>query len=345
MKFYLDTSHYIDRKDWVNVPHVIRPYFVDGDKKVEDCFLELLAGSHAEGDFTILPMNLEYYYIRNKKDQMESYITEAHKVGKKVIAFNDGDNGVRCKLGSDVIVLCQNAYQSKRKPNEYGNSFIVEEDPMKEFFNCDDIAIRDKGEKPRVGFDGFGKESVVKVLYHSFRNIIDNIKYSFGLSFYIPNKVIPATLIRTKALDILEEDNRIEANFKIRNQFRAGAKTAEEQRQKSLEFFTNMLDSDYVLCARGVGNFSKRFYETLAMGRIPVFINTDCVLPFDNIIDWKKVCVWIEEQDIDSIAEKLCEFHASISNEDFKELQRTCRRVWENHLSRRGVLESMGSLI
>lgn len=344
MKLFTDTSHYEGRKDWKHVPHVIRPFF-EKDSETEVLAKDFFALSLDDADYAILPMTLEYYLISDKKKLMLAFINKCRNARKPVVVFNDGDQGVRYKLGSDVILLCQNAYQSKRRPNEYGNSFIVEEDPMKEFFNRDDIVVRDKGEKPIVGFDGFGKESFVKILYHSFRNIIDNIKYSLGLSFYIPNKVIPATLIRTKALELLVKDKRVEANFKIRDQFRAGAKTAEEQRQKSLEFFTNMLESDYVLCARGVGNFSKRFYETLAMGRIPVFINTDCVLPFDNIIDWKKVCVWIEEQDIDRIAEKLCEFHASISNEDFKELQRTCRHVWELHLSRRGVLESMGSLI
>ena len=42
-------------------------------------------------------------------------------------------------------------------------------------------------------------------------------------------------------------------------------------------------------------------YETLALGRIPVFINTDCTLPFSNIIEWDKHVVWIEKEDIINI--------------------------------------------
>lgn len=32
-----------------------------------------------------------------------------------------------------------------------------------------------------------------------------------------------------------------------------------------------MTGSDYVLCTRGNGNYSIRFYEALCRGRIPVF--------------------------------------------------------------------------
>ena len=344
MKLYTDISHYEGRKDWKHVPHVIRPFFEEGIET--DAFSKsYLANSLEEADYAILPMTLEYYYISKKEALMCSFINKCRDAGKLIVAFNDGDNGVRYKLDDDVIVLCQNAYQSKRHTNEYGNSFIVEEDPMQAFFNQSDILIREKGDKPVVGFDGLGGEAWFKVVYHTFRNFIDNLKYLVRLSIYIPNRIIPATILRTKALDLLEKDNRIVTNFHRRKQFRAGAKDAQDQRQKSLEFYKNMLESDYVLCVRGVGNFSKRFYETLAMGRIPVFIDTDCVLPFDNIIDWRKCCVWVDEKDLDMVADKVAEYHTAISNEDFKELQRTCRRLWENHLSRKGVLASMETII
>ena len=67
-----------------------------------------------------------------------------------------------------------------------------------------------------------------------------------------------------------------------------------------MEFYENMVSSDYIVCVRGGGNFSVRLYETLAMGRIPIFINTDCLLPLNKSIDWKKHVVWIEREDIDT---------------------------------------------
>ena len=100
-----------------------------------------------------------------------------------------------------------------------------------------------------------------------------------------------------------------------------------------LEFLQNLLESDYVLCARGYGNYSHRLYEALACGRIPLFIDTDCVLPFDFAIDWKRFCVWVDQVDLRSVADRVAEFHASISGEEFEELQVACRRLWEEWLS------------
>ena len=97
-----------------------------------------------------------------------------------------------------------------------------------------------------------------------------------------------------------------------------------------------MIDSDYVLCVRGDGNYSIRFYETLCCGRIPVFINTDCVLPYDFEIDWKDYCIWINQNELHLIDEKIAEFHEKISDKDFIDLQHECCKLWKNWLSPEG---------
>lgn len=97
-------------------------------------------------------------------------------------------------------------------------------------------------------------------------------------------------------------------------------------------FWSNIFNSDYTLCIRGGGNFSYRFYEVLAAGRIPLFVNTRCVLPFDNEIDWRRHCVWVEEQEMDRIGEIVREFHSRISREEFHALQMANRRLWETRL-------------
>ena len=102
------------------------------------------------------------------------------------------------------------------------------------------------------------------------------------------------------------------------------------------ELLDNLLGSDYVLCARGEGNFSYQLYETLCSGRIPVFVNSNCVLPFQNQLDWKSFCVWVEAEDVTKVASKVAEFHAALTPEAFIELQKRCRNVWEEWLSPHG---------
>ena len=49
------------------------------------------------------------------------------------------------------------------------------------------------------------------------------------------------------------------------------------------EFDTELTKSDYVLCPRGFGNTSMRFFETLSAGATPILINSGGINP--NIDD------------------------------------------------------------
>jgi hypothetical protein len=95
----------------------------------------------------------------------------------------------------------------------------------------------------------------------------------------------------------------------------------------------NMLDSDYVLCTRGFGNYSFRLYEALSCGRIPVFVDTDCLLPFHDDAEWRSSTLWIDQGDVATIGERIVHFHSTISAEEFLERQHAARRLWEQWLS------------
>jgi hypothetical protein len=94
-----------------------------------------------------------------------------------------------------------------------------------------------------------------------------------------------------------------------------------------------MFACPYALVTRGAGNFSYRLTEEMSCGRIPVFINTDCALPFDFIIDWKKYCVWVESKDLYRIDQILLDFHNSFNDNEFIELQINIRKIWEDWIS------------
>ena len=136
----------------------------------------------------------------------------------------------------------------------------------------------------------------------------------------------------------------VDTNFVVRDAFfgTAVGNDTDTTRMKHLrrEYFRNIIDTDYTLCVRGAGNFSYRLYETLSCGRIPVFVDTDCVLPYDSVVDWKKYCVYIDESEIGQIGEKVADFHASLSPADFEELQRSCRKFWEDYISPEGFFRN-----
>ena len=349
--FYTDLSHYSSKQDRSSLVHFLKPY-VDRDAKTAEKLFEQFGGFYLHyeqtdkletADFAYLPMSMDYYLLNGKKYQMMEFINKAKEAGIPIITQMNGDFGIN-PPSKDVIILCQNGYQSKRLPHQYAFPSIFS-DPLKKYYGRDEITLREKGEKPVIGFDGLGSASYAKIVIDFTRTVLHNLKSRLGLIPFVTNTLYPPVLLRMHCLEYISKDERLTANFNIRNKYKAGSVNPSDRNKKTREFYENMMTSDYVLCVRGLGNFSKRLYETLAMGRIPVLVNTDCILPFDNIIDWKKYCVWIEKEEITHIGDILIRFHESITNEQFKQLQRDCRTLWEKYLSGNGAMMALQTLI
>ena len=101
-----------------------------------------------------------------------------------------------------------------------------------------------------------------------------------------------------------------------------------------MEYVNHMNNADLVLCGRGAGNFSYRLYECMSLGRLPIIVNTDIVLPCIDTINWKNISVWVD--DITNINEIVNNFWSNISNTDYKELQKNIREVYETYISPSG---------
>ena len=84
--------------------------------------------------------------------------------------------------------------------------------------------------------------------------------------------------------------------------------------------------SKFVLCPRGFGLSSVRFFETLAFGRIPVLISDDTKLPLEEKIDYDKFIIRVEENDLESIESRIIDFK---KNNDLMEVSKISRETWE----------------
>jgi hypothetical protein len=148
-----------------------------------------------------------------------------------------------------------------------------------------------------------------------------------------------AHALRAHAIGQLTKAPHVDARFLIRSQFSfnavgvlvPGATRENAQRQRD-EFVANMLDTEYHLCTRGYGNCSIRLYEALSCGRIPVLIDTSCVMPWQERIAWRYHLVWIDESEIDQIDTRLSSVHAGFSPEAFADRQARCRSLFHHWL-------------
>ena len=283
-------------------------------------------------DIVVLPMSWNFYRREGKLQLAKDLIAKAATAGKKVLSWTGGDFGVKVPHFDNLIVLRQSGYRSKLPAYHQGMPVFIG-DPMKRFYNREEIFLREKQDKPVIGFCGQSKGNWQKYLVDVARTSWRNTKYYTGLSPEEPQDIYPSTLRRARILDAIERDERLLANFIKREQYRAGANTPEERHRTTMEFYDNMVQSDYVVCVRGGGNFSVRLYETLAMGRIPIFVNTDCLLPLSDEIDWRRHVVWVEEEEIAYVRNYILDFHSSISDEQFKFLQSENRKLWVEKLN------------
>lgn len=73
-------------------------------------------------------------------------------------------------------------------------------------------------------------------------------------------------------------------------------KTEQEELRK--RYLENLNDSQFILCPRGAGLNSIRFFEALRMGRIPVLIADDTKLPLEWLVNYDNFVVRVPEADI-----------------------------------------------
>jgi hypothetical protein len=246
------------------------------------------------------------------------FVEGAGAAGKPTAVFVGGDE-LRAVPHEGALVFQTSLDRSRRRPNEFAQPAWSEDFVTAHLGG--QLPIRSRGPRPVVGFCGLAPAS---------RGMLTRFRAH------------PAhTSIRAWALRLLREHEGVETNFIERERFLGGAIAQGRldlaaMRRVRNEYVANMVDSDYILCSRGAGNFSYRLYETLSCGRIPVFVDTDCVLPYDFVAPWREHSVWVDESELESIGDRVAEFHEGLDGGEFEELQRACRRFWEEYVAPEG---------
>ena len=144
---------------------------------------------------------------------------------------------------------------------------------------------------------------------------------------------------RMKALKTLINSSLVKTNIIIRSSYSGHKETIREDPVRSRrQYLGNMLNSDLALAIKGDGNYSYRFYEALSLGRVPILLDTDCVLPLENIIDYKEFVIFVNAEDVSRIDEVVAEKWGNISNDKFLSMQRRAREMFEKYLSTKSYL-------
>lgn len=339
LKVYTDKSHYIrsNRKFLIDL---LRPYIPSlsvGLADFSDFEIEIVENIE-NSDICLLPLYWNYYLSTNKVVIANQFIEKAKIYNKKVLIGVSGDYFIPLPNCENIIGMYTSLYKSFFKSN-YISIPIIISDPL-EFLKKQKPNDIKFNKTPVLGFCGHIDSSKIISILKMLRLIYKKILFYLKLDYNFYGPILPATYLRRRVLDYLESSEKINTLFVRRNKYQAGVlKETNSFQIIKKEFYQNILDTHYTICIRGTGNFSARFYETLALGRIPVFIDTDCVLPFNNVIDWEKHIIIIKE--ISEIEKKILDFHDSHTDSSIREVQYKNRKLWKEYFSFKGAMRQL----
>lgn len=284
-----------------------------------------------QADICILTMLWNYYENHAKEKLAMLEIETAQKKSKPIVVFNTRD--YRTIIPTNNLIVFESAGLKSKISYTYhsGLPFYIKD--YLDLYSHGEIIFRKKQEKPIIGFCGQADVSFFQKIYRTSANNFHKIKFNIGLEKGEPPP-FETTSFRGRVLQIFENSPLVKTNFEIKAKMRAGDPDIQsDHNENKLSFIKNLMDSDYTICMRGHGNFSIRFYETLCLGRIPVFIDTDCLLPFQDEIDYKSLFPWIEIENLQNAPEIVREFHERLTPGDFVDLQKACRKLWVDHMT------------
>ncbi len=284
-------------------------------------------------DIAVLPLDISYLYAKREHAFVQKFILEAKKKNKIIWVYSAGDLGMTLDFNYDLLYVFRlGGNDSKMNSNNLILPAFIP-DPYFSIFKNKFKPIN-KTEKPTIGFVGHASAGFKKVLSEFYIYAKYNLERKFKLIYSDYFSLSLSGIKRFHLLKKLSDSDGLTTHFIFRKKYRAGAKQGHDKNRTTQEYFQNIHDNAYTFCFRGGGNFSVRFYETLAMGRIPILVNTDCRLPLPNLINWENHCLIIDFDKKSNMIEKIITFHENCSDNRFIEMQENNRLLQLNYLSR-----------
>ncbi|MEK9131684.1 MAG: hypothetical protein AAB447_02115 [Patescibacteria group bacterium] len=279
--------------------------------------LFLVTENPTEADYFMLP----HYYnaVVGERQYLSSFERLAIEHKKQIIILFPGDSIAKVLI-NNAIVFRNSQYRKTLLPNE-----IIMPAFAEDLLNDHPLVLRSKQSKALVGFCGWANFVNFK---QAFRSGIRRLFFPRESGVFQKGMYI-----RKKALSVLKSSKIIATKVIIRSSYSGNEKTISlDPIQARREYIDNIINTDYTLCVKGDGNFSIRLYEVLSLGRIPLFVNTDCVLPLEDVIPYGECLVSVEHADLLNIDQQLAQFHASLTDEKFQIMQKKAREIFKGYL-------------
>lgn len=278
-------------------------------------------------DFFAIPF--EYFFVKDLAPAyLEKVYARAACLGKKVLLFDYTDYVDRLPaLPLHAVLFRVSAYRHHKRKNELIMPYFVEDLGTRY-----DIKPEEKKGPCVVGYCGQSQFQSRKM---KWRAIAKRLFQFAGLA--VTRDPFPAVhkrgvFWRAQALAFLRSGGTatafIERPFYSLHRFSA---VFDEQTVRR-EYVENLRNCDLALCVRGDANASQRFYEVLSASRIPLFLDTDCVLPLEEIIPYDNFMLRVSARDLNRFSEKVRSWEITQTPSLFLEKELAARLSYQNYL-------------
>jgi hypothetical protein len=224
-----------------------------------------------------------------------------------------------CKLHCKKILIFYNDDSDQNIPIDENTGYIFRTSFNKSSKNKNEFAL------PPFFIDEFSDDFILP----------ENINLSVGFCGF-------NHFYRNQALNKIKNNKTIKSDFIIRQSFWA----KEIELSVAIKEFNNNLKNNlFGFASRGLGNFSYRFYQILSMGRIPILLDTDSVLPFLNDINYNSHCIIVDIKDIDKISDIIIDFYNSVTKKELHQMQIDNRNLYLEYFSPSGFIKNIKNVL
>lgn len=305
-----------------------------------------LTGDPGQADFFVLTIPWKTVSTSAAAQAFaQEQIDLAARFGKRVVIFFESDHDAPVPWPAHAVVFRFSIYADTRHPCEFAIPPFGQ-DLLQQC--CDgNLQPRTLQARPSVSFCGYAPPLGCRPSRNTVQEWLRYFLYRAGRLARQRRGWIKHAA-RVQAIRALRGRPGIATRFILRDQFafnRWGVLqpggTAESARQQRDEFVDNLVGADYALCARGIANCSIRLYESISVGRLPLLIDTQCVLPYDFICDWRSFCLVVDEKDLPQLAQQLQQFHAKLTPAAFMARQLSARQAFCSWIAPEGFFRQL----
>ncbi len=278
----------------------------------------------ARADMILMPYS-HNHAVLFAPDILTLCIRTSKESGKPLLIDGVGDIERPIEIPNSYVIR-YGGYRFSKKENEIHVPPYA--DDLLEIYFGGELQLRKKEKTPSISFAGWAKLTPRQQARAIIKELPDRIRGVFDSRYAAKKKGV---FFRREAVDVLKNSIEVVPNFLVRRSYSGNSNTAEKsQEELRREFVENLLGSEYALDVRGDANASIRLFEILALGRIPVIVDTQRNFPFSDKVDYKAFSVIVDFRDLQKLPHILAEFHKKLTDEDFIAMQKAARDAYVN---------------